>query len=159
MKKLKSRLSAKYAERFWSKVNIAGPDDCWEWTASRDKDGYGRFCMEGRRRRANRIAYMFANGFDPCRLGVLHTCDNPACCNPNHLWLGTCLDNNKDRERKHRSADLRGENAHTVKLTEEQVRYIRQSNDTGISLANQFDVTPSNISLIRNRKNWRHLEH
>lgn len=84
-------------ERFWSKVDRRGPDECWPWKGSRNPDGYGSFSYQGRQARAHRMAWMLANGAVP-EAGKLicHSCDNPPCCNPAHLWPGTPSDNMKD---------------------------------------------------------------
>lgn len=89
-------------DRFWSRVAIAGKDDCWEWRAGRVAAGYGSFYMAGFLYRANRVAWAFHNATDPGDLHVCHTCDNPPCCNPAHLFLGTTQDNMKDMVRKGR---------------------------------------------------------
>jgi hypothetical protein len=97
--------AAPVGERFWSKVAYvgAGPDDCWEWDASRDKYGYGQFSMgHSECDPAHRVAYALAHGAVPAGLFVCHSCDNPPCVNPSHLWLGTAADNNRDRDLKGR---------------------------------------------------------
>lgn len=91
-------------ERFWSKVNIQGPWDCWEWKRHRNEDGYGSFRFRGGMRLAHRVAWILSVGEIPDDLGVLHHCDNPACCNPAHIFLGTQLDNMRDAKRKGRLA-------------------------------------------------------
>jgi len=88
-------------KKFWEKSKANG-HGCWEWTGSIDKDGYGQIHLHGKTIRAHRFAYMLVNGETPDNKHVLHTCDNPACVNPNHLWLGTNQDNVDDRERKGR---------------------------------------------------------
>lgn len=92
---------------FWQQVAItANPDRCWEWQGGRNVDGYGvRGTAKGRRKWkfAHRLAYYLFNQQDPGPLCVLHRCDNPACCNPHHLFLGTRAVNNLDRTRKGRS--------------------------------------------------------
>lgn len=99
-------------ERFWEKVAIGDDEDCWEWTASRDRDGYGRFQEPGpngqRSIRAHRWYYEAAVG--PIRAGyvVMHSCDNPPCVNPRHLRLGTPLENNDDKVAKGRHARVWG---------------------------------------------------
>lgn len=97
------------AERFWEKVAKAGPDDCWLWTDFCDRDGYGRFRHSPwRTMRAHRIAWMLANGVQiDAGIFVCHTCDNPSCVNPAHLWLGTCGDNARDMAAKGRAAAQR----------------------------------------------------
>lgn len=92
-------------ERFWEKVQILGPDDCWEWTASLTTKGYGQLCKDGKTQRAHRVAYaLFVK--DPGELQVLHTCDNPPCCNPRHLFIGTTQDNTADMRTKGRASSL-----------------------------------------------------
>jgi hypothetical protein len=107
MKRLQFQLgfNESFLERFYSKFVIGKPDECWEWLASTDKDGYGRLGIgqpHWRMLRANRIAYILANGYVPDELWVLHKCDNPLCVNPNHLFVGTATDNNRDTVAKGR---------------------------------------------------------
>jgi len=88
-------------ERFWEKVAISGPDDCWEWQGATGGNSvagvsYGSFHFEGQTSRANRVAYILHNGDIPDALHVRHRCDNPSCCNPAHLELGTHADNMRD---------------------------------------------------------------
>lgn len=100
------------AGRWWQKVDRRGPDECWEWLASRDKDGYGKFQVptpEGQRHiRAHRYGYEMLVGPIEGRLQVCHTCDNPPCCNPAHWFLGTNLENNADKVAKDRQAKIWG---------------------------------------------------
>jgi len=83
-------------EDFWLKVHKAGPNDCWEWQCSRHKQGYGHLVTGGVYWLAHRLAWLFTHGilFDDEK--VLHTCDNPPCVNPQHLWTGTQKDNMQD---------------------------------------------------------------
>lgn len=97
--------------RFWKRVNKDGPihpvlqTRCWLWTASTVRAGYGQ--MRGRDQRTtlstHQVSWRIHNGPIPEGMCVLHHCDNPPCVNPDHLWLGTRLDNNRDRIKKGRS--------------------------------------------------------
>jgi len=97
--------------RFWAKVQKAGDDECWNWQACRTGakalGWYGRFALRKRRFYAHRVAWCLARGFPvdylTDRLAVMHTCDNPTCCNPRHLELGTQLENIQDMIRKSRN--------------------------------------------------------
>lgn len=92
-------------KRFWMYVDIsAGPESCWPWTKSRRDFGYGRMAFAGTVESANRIAWRLTNGDIPNGLLVLHSCDNPPCCNPKHLFLGTHEDNFADMVSKGRGA-------------------------------------------------------
>lgn len=97
-------MSAKYTEKtFWESMAIGGPDECWPWLKASRK-GYGRLHYKGRRNQvATRIAWELTHGH-PGELCVLHSCDNPPCCNPRHLFLGTKTQNVEDRDSKGRTA-------------------------------------------------------
>lgn len=92
-------------ERFWSKVNRAGADDCWEWNAGRDWDGYGIFSLNGGKIKAHRMSWQLVHDSSVLPWVIVrHRCDNPPCCNPAHLVLGTHLDNTADKMAKGRQA-------------------------------------------------------
>lgn len=130
--------------RFWSHVDVSG--ECWVWLGCRNHRGYGLFGVNGKCRSAHRVAYEIAHGIIPDGLFVLHRCDNPACVRPDHLWLGTHADNMNDRNVKGRTAKgerhaarihpermPRGEKHYLAKLTDTQVRFIREQEDIGVS--------------------------
>lgn len=94
-------------ELFWAKVDVQGEDDCWEWQGSRtDKNGYGLFSLSSSTMRAHRVAWELWNAEPiPEGMSACHSCDNPPCVNPEHIWLGTSADNNRDRDAKGRHAN------------------------------------------------------
>ena len=88
--------------RFWEKVDVRGPDECWEWHGCRFLPGYGHLGRWGDEWSvyAHRVAFEIANDGIPDGLFICHNCDNPPCCNPAHLWAGTAKDNIQDSIRK-----------------------------------------------------------
>lgn len=157
---------------FWSYVDIKGTNDCWNWKSSKDKDGYGKYKMDKKYYRAHRYAYVLEFGSIPTGLNVLHRCDNPSCCNPNHLWVGTVADNNHDAQAKGRSSyaqainflsgnDLqKGSNSWKTNLTEVIVLQIRQERANGVKLqelADRYGVAERTIEGIVYRKTWTHI--
>jgi hypothetical protein len=84
--------------RFWSKVDMRGPDECWRWQASLNQNGYGRFKLASYCNvTASRLALIATKREEPFGMLALHTCDNPACCNPAHLYFGTVQNNTNDK--------------------------------------------------------------
>lgn len=141
--------------RFWSKVAVGSPNECWEWKGYLTEAGYGQIKIDGQAKSCHRTA-VEALGV---RLGpddvVMHTCDNPPCCNPRHLVVGTHAQNVADRVAKHRSA--RGAANGRALLTEEQVRSIKKDDRRLVDVAKDYGVSVSTISLIRRGKNWAHV--
>lgn len=160
-------------ERFWARVE-RGPG-CWLWTQFRDPEGYGRFWVVSRRRRvrAHRVAFELETGINPGDLFVCHTCDNPRCVHPDHLFMGTSEDNSRDRDSKGRQARgttsgartqphrvCRGSRNGRAKLDEAMVRALRAEIAGGMSLsevARRFAVSVQVIWAIHHRKRWRHV--
>lgn len=143
------------AERFWAKVTIAGPDECWLWTAATYRNGYGAFGVSGRARRmtgAHRFAYELTHGPIPDDLLVCHTCDVRACVNPAHLFLGTHRDNLTDMATKGRST--RGVKNTQAKLTEAEVLAIRADGRFGREVAADYGVSEGTIYNIWHRRTW-----
>lgn len=139
------------------KVAKAKVNDCWLWKANK-RNGYGLFSLSGTTINASRMAWMIANGPIPKGLCVCHTCDNRACVNPRHLWLGTIAENNADKAAKGRSSW--GEKNPNSKLMEEDILDIRQRLTVGesqASIARYFKVSNTMISNIRTKKSWGRL--
>lgn len=88
--------------RFWSRVAVGEPFECWPWEGPRYPNEYGRSSWRSRQSGAHRFAYVLANRRHPGTLDVLHRCDNPPCCNPSHLVLGTISENVRDAVAKNR---------------------------------------------------------
>jgi hypothetical protein len=147
-------------KRFWQKVQIEGPDECWLWTAAKYNNGYGVIHYEGRNQGAHRVSWQLHNRDIPSGMCVCHKCDNPACVNPNHLWLGTVKDNMRDKSRKGHAG---GERHPSARLTEEDVKQIRDtyvpySRTFGIyALGRKFGVCAGHIHSIIHRKSWSHI--
>lgn len=149
--------------------------DCWEWTGGKTVAGYGLFCTEGNRHvLAHRFAYELAYGAIPDGLLVCHSCDNPPCCNPDHLWLGNDAVNAADMVAKGRSTrgDRHGLRQHPekaahgerhthAKLREVDVIAIRTRYAAGgvtmQALANEYGINCSAISNVITRRNWKHV--
>lgn len=89
-------------ERFLKYVEKRGDSDCWEWTGARYKNGYGHFNNGRESGYAHRLSFSLFRGPVPKRKHVCHSCDNPPCVNPSHLWIGTAKDNAMDRQKKGR---------------------------------------------------------
>lgn len=149
------KLTLKKVQLFQAKIKQGSRDDCWEWIASTVNGGYGQFRINGIYYLSHRVAYMLHYLEDPGDKCVCHTCDNPPCCNPHHLWLGTGHDNHYDKAVKRRSCY--GIKNASAKLTEKDVLNIRKSISLNVTLADEYHVTASCIGLIRRRKTWRHL--
>lgn len=148
-------------ERFWEKVDRKSDSECWEWTATRSGRGYGRFYIGKTPMQASRVAYKIANGDFDQSLHVCHKCDNPPCCNPSHLFLGTASENIRDAVAKGRWHDFRGEKNVLHKLTADQaleVRKIHASKSKTIAqIAAMFGLTESGAEKIIYRKRWKHI--
>lgn len=134
---------------------------CWLWLSTLTSDGYGRIIDDRKRSRrqilAHRISWELHRGLIPELANVLHTCDNPGCVNPEHLFLGSHSDNMRDSVKKGRKNNLKGEKHGNAKLTEAQALEIKHSSDRGVDLAARFGVAATLISKIRSGENWKHL--
>jgi len=131
---------------------------CWVWYMAQDRDGYGLLRHRNRNRRVHRATYMLFKGKIPRGMLVRHTCDNPSCCNPEHLICGTHKDNMKDMRDRGRAASNKGENNPGSVLNDDAIRHIRRSNLLQRELASIYSVSISLISLVRRGSIWTHVQ-
>lgn len=138
-------------EKFHQLYTVDEQSGCWNWQGHKGNHGYGLLAMtRGRQWTTHRLAWEFYYGEIPKGLCVCHACDNRACVNPAHLFLGTLLDNIDDMNKKGRHAK-----GATAKLTFNQVREIFGADGTQRELANRFSISPTQIHAIKKRKEWR----
>lgn len=147
-------------ERF-EKFIFYSPDGCWYWTGSVRgwQRKYGSFKFNGIMKAAHRVSYIIYIGNIPLDMHVLHSCDNPKCVNPNHLFIGTHQDNMDDRKAKNREAITRGESNGRALLSEKQVLMIRYARRVirHKDVAKIFKVSLPTIEKIFQKKLWKHI--
>ena len=148
-------------KRYWPKVTVLGPDECWEWRAkATHPHGYGRMTAgRGTHLKAHHIGWALENGPIPEDLCVLHKCDNPGCSNPKHLFLGTMLDNMQDKIAKGRAGNITyysGEEHCRSKLTDDERRRIAADNRSATEIADEFSISYRTVYRIRRNEMWAH---
>lgn len=154
----KSRYELTPEQRFWSFVDRRGDNDCWLWQGGTNypPNDYGQFKVRGRSTRAHQFSYRLHHGPIPQGMVVCHSCDTPRCVNPAHLWVGTYLDNSRDRNAKGREPHI------PQKLTARKVKNIRERYAQGgtsySSLGRQYNVTWQSIKAVVLRKTWKHVD-
>jgi hypothetical protein len=156
------RLMESVSQRFWRYVDKSGgPEACWPWKGSRQGYGYGRFKLASYHTvGAHRLAYLLGHGEGLGDLHALHRCDNPPCCNPDHLFAGTNDDNVADKLAKGRQTspgDQSGDKNRAAKLSASQVEQIRKriaAGHTNTAIAKDYGVTHQLISRIRRGRSW-----
>ena len=162
---LKGWKETKLLWKFLQSIEIGKPDECWVWTGRFHKTGYG-YSNVARISHSHRFMYWLVNGEIAVGQVVMHSCDNRACCNINHLSLGTLADNNHDRDSKGRGRgqflfkDGQGIKNNNAKLSEEDVIRIRNLLETGITpseVSRMYGVSVTQIINIKNRKQWTHI--
>ena len=154
------------AHRDWrfiaDRIDMSGR--CWNWLGAKTGRGYGHFGLRVNGKqfyiKAHRAAYELANGIAPGDKEVMHSCDNPSCCNPSHLVLGSHKANMTDMKKKGRAKGHKGERNFKASLTEDQVKEIRgYENYYGLTktLAERYGVTRETIWSVRAGKTWQHV--
>lgn len=151
-------------EQLYRHIDRDDPRGCWNWTARRNAGGYGEITVNRKKTTAHRISYVLHHGPIPEGEGfhgyvVRHKCDNPSCVNPDHLELGTQYQNMQDRKERGREVTPLGSKHGMAKLGDYDVRAIRElaGHYSQKSLAAMFNISVSAISMIVNRKIWKHI--
>jgi len=146
--------------RFWKGIIITTPNECWNRNKPFKGRGYRTFNLNGVKYQYNRIAWFLYNHKQPGLFEVCHRCDNPQCCNPNHLFIGTSQDNYIDCVTKHRNVNNQGINHGMSTLTESDVLRIRAFYNMGYkqhTIAKQFGIHQATVSKLVNYKRWHHI--
>lgn len=154
---------SKTAPFSWGRVDIRGANDCWPWTGAVNSWGYGDCVYAGRRSNASRAAYMDKSGCIGEGLVVCHRCDNPICCNPDHLFAATQAENLADCRNKGRSKARSGADHHrpTARLDEQMVAEAKRLYQSGVSqseIGRMWGIHSSAISRAVRGKSWGHVK-
>lgn len=144
-------------KEFWLTVNVAGSsDDCWEWKGTRNSRNYGIFRYQtgnAYEQMAHRVAYFLHYGHEAGSLYVCHKCDNPPCCNPHHLFLGTAAENSADAQQKGRLVGGSGKKK-LLRTEVDQIRQLLAVRMKHKAIADIFGVSRSCITAIAVHRNW-----
>jgi hypothetical protein len=146
--KAKARFERKFAET---------ESGCWQWTACRNKYGYGQVGYQYSTHTAHRFSWQIYRGEITDGKHVLHRCDNPACVNPAHLYLGSHQDNMLDRDARGRRRAPSGERNGNSKLREDQVRRIREDDRPTSEIAEEYGIVQGVVRAIKTKRAWAHL--
>jgi hypothetical protein len=150
-------------ERFEEKYMPEPNSGCWLWTATVDEDGYGKMRIGGRGTpslRATHVSLMLVGRPVPSRLQACHRCDNPCCVNPDHLFIGTGVDNMRDARAKGRFPSVRGSKNPSSKLTEDCVRAIKNDIASGLqnkAISEKYGITRKHCQSIKYGWTWSHV--
>lgn len=151
-------------KRFLKYVDIKDKNSCWEWGGTLDSNGYGVFSIKHILIKAHRFSYLSWHGNIDKSLQICHSCDNPRCVNPTHLWQGTQAENNKDRHSKNRTktGHIYGSENKMSKLKEDDVLWIIENYNPKYwstrKIAHKFSVSQTSIRNILSGKSWRWIK-
>ena len=139
--------------KFWANVHTPNPFDCWNWNGRKDKDGYGRFRFNSQDFYSHRVSWVLANGNIPNGLFICHHCDNPSCCNPEHLFIGTHLDNMFDMYSKGRGNRRFFSNSEVI-----EIRNLYENHNVLKSkIAYMFNASIDCINKIIKRETYKNI--
>lgn len=147
------------ADIFWARVEKRGIDECWPFSGCTTTSGYGDIKSHQKRHLAHRVSFEIHKGAIPSGLFVCHSCDNPRCCNPAHLWLGRARENVRDMVAKgrHKPPCLKGSENGNSKLTAEIVTAMRLDPRPGTHIAAAYGLSAATVNAIRSGRTWRHI--
>jgi hypothetical protein len=158
------RAEKKAAKFSWSRISIRSQDECWPWDGGKNTYGYGMCVWLGKSTNASRAALESLEWFIPEGMFACHHCDNPICCNPSHLYIGSPKDNARDKVIRGRLVGVfdsgKAHPRHSAKLCEQDVLAIRAAVDSGESkfiIADRYGISYNQVRIIGLRKSWRHL--
>lgn len=153
-----------FVQRFWNRVDVRGPNECWVWLGSvcGSKSIYGNVAYHGRLQKSHRVAYELMHGLIPKGMCACHHCDNRLCCNPSHIFIGTQKDNVRDMMQKGRDGHgvLRGEESPVSKYTSRQAMQVKRLRLKGVSqkqIAVRTGVSKTAVGAICQGRVWRHV--
>lgn len=141
--------------------SVIKKEGCWDWNGTAHHSGYINLKYDGQRIGLHRISWMIHKGPIPDDLWVLHHCDNRRCSNPEHLYLGTPINNVQDREQRSKGFQLRGSGHHRAIFTEKNVREIKKLLNLGVNiskLAKKFNCSPASLKYIKYEGGWKHVK-
>lgn len=163
VKKIPEKFINSIKNRFYAKVLIPDENGCMIWNGAKSKKGYGGFVGHNKKMtNVHRYSYSLYNGVIPTGMSICHTCDNPSCVAPNHLFAGTQKENVHDMLRKKRGKDNSGIKNGMSKLTEEKVslikKHIKENILSLIEIGELFEISPPVISSIKHGRAWKNKE-
>ena len=146
-------------ETILSRIVVEPESNCWVWQGAKRNGGYGNIKHRGKSIATHRTIWEYYNGPIPDGIHVLHKCDNPPCCNPDHLFLGTHTDNVRDMDNKgrRRTVCTYGEQHYKTSLTLKEAMAIKKDSRFQRLIAKDYRISESTVSHIKNGYTWKQL--